>query len=157
MSYEDMSLFEHTPRTYKYFDEANAVFKFGTSLSYTSFATALISSNESAATISVTNEGSVPGASVIFAMAQYRGDAPPTFAPLPKQLLVAFDKTPTLNPGESWRMTLPFDELSFVDSFGARFKVKGTYDISIDAASSQKPTVCTIEIPETRMVFQAPA
>ncbi|WP_404332241.1 glycoside hydrolase family 3 C-terminal domain-containing protein [Mesobacillus maritimus] len=136
---------------YKYYETAAAEglinyeetvqYPFGHGLSYTTFTQEMgpVSENEGILTfdVSVTNTGSVAGKEVV----EVFYNPPYTNGGIEKASanLVAFDKTKTLEPGESQTLTVTFnvEEMASYDSKGAKAYVleAGDYRISINSNS----------------------
>lgn len=129
--------------TYAGYEEV-VQFPFGYGLSYTTFSQEIVSSDvkleahgENTITVKVTNTGSVAGKDVVqlYLEAPYGQD--PALGiknvglEVPKVVLIGFDKTKVLEPGESETLTISFstDDLTTYDEFGQGAYVleKGDY------------------------------
>ncbi len=150
---------------YRYFDTfcpEKILYPFGYGLSYTTFRMDPISSHREAdatvLNIRITNTGSVAGKEV----AQIYCAGPEGLLSRPKKVLVAFEKTKTLLPGEYQDLTLSvrdYDCASFDDSgctghSNAFVMEKGIYRLIAGNSSAADTVAAEFEIPETRNLCQ---
>ncbi len=120
---------------YRYFDSARkpVAFPFGHGLSYTKFEYSDLSVTDKGAEFTLTNVGEVGGAEV---SQMYIRDLTPVIFKADKELK-GFAKT-YLAPGESKRISLPFDERTFAFfnvKDGDWYSSSGKYEILIGASS----------------------
>ncbi len=131
---------------YRYFDTAGVKpqYPFGFGLSYTTFAYSNLQIDDTSVTCTITNSGAVSGAEVC----QLYVSALDSKVFRPKKELKGFVKI-FLQPGESKRVTMTFDEKAF-----AYFNVvdndwrveEGNYRISVGGSSSNLPLTGTLRI-----------
>lgn len=117
---------------YRYYDKADKAvrFPFGHGLGYTAFAYSDLEIEGDAASVTVANAGSVPGAEV----AQLYIAPPGGGLHRPEQELKGFARV-ELAPGESRRVRFPLDSRSFAVWQGGWKVPDGTYEIRVGASS----------------------
>lgn len=144
---------------YRYFEtfaRDKVRFPFGFGLSYTTFGMAAeFTSGEDSvsANVTVTNTGSVPGREVV----QIYCEAPQGRLGKPARVLCGFDKTWTIKPGESERLTIdiPVESLASYDDSGATghrccwILEGGTYRFYVGADVRSARECFALDIPET--------
>jgi len=100
---------------YRYYDTANmqVQFPFGFGLSYTTFEYSDLSVDKNGATFTIKNTGNRAGAEVVQMYVHRHGNNENRrLLPRPERELKGFDKV-FLAPGESKKVTIPFDEYTF--------------------------------------------
>ena len=143
---------------YRYFDtfEKSAAWFFGDGISYTDFelrSENLIRNKKGIALdVTVTNTGAVPGKKAV----QLYASAPSGKLEKPRHVLVAFDKTRLLAPGESQTLSLTADNLamaSFDEETASWQMEKGIYKISAGKLSDLQE-VGRFALPENRVLLE---
>ncbi len=147
---------------YRYFDTFGVAprFPFGFGLSYTTFAirAAAPSARGSRVRLSATvrNTGAVAGAQVVQAYVS----APDGALEKPYQDLVAYARTPVLDPGASAKVDLSFDLADFAsyDEKAAAFVLeKGDYVVRVGAHSRATRVAGVLRLPKTARTEQVRA
>ena len=129
---------------YRYYDTANLAvrYPFGHGLSYTSFEYSALEVDESGASFTITNTGSVAGSEV----AQMYISKKDSGVYRPKKELKGFSKL-HLEAGESKRVHIAFDEYTFryFDSTKNQWQVEGgEYLVTISASATDERLTATI-------------
>lgn len=133
---------------YRYFDSVNKtpLFPFGYGISYTSFllsnARVTVDGEQVRATIDVANTGKYSGKEVV----QLYVSIPAGKLDEPYQVLVGFEKTDLLAPGESQSLTVKFsmrDIAPYDEEMASYILEKGDYILRI-GNSSRSTTVCAV-------------
>ena len=146
---------------YRYFDTFGIAprFPFGFGLSYTTFAVKVgaVSARGSRirASATVRNTGAVPGAEVV----QCYLSAPDGKLEKPYQDLVAYARTPVLEPGASCKVDLSFDLPRFAsyDEAAEAFVLeKGDYIVRVGTSSRATHVAGLLRLPKTVAVEKAP-
>ena len=146
---------------YRYFDTFGVEprFPFGFGLSYTSFSvrpgTPSAKGSRIRLSATVRNTGSVPGAEVV----QTYVSAPDGRLEKPYQDLVAYARTPILEPGASCRVDLSFDLARFAsydERAGAFVLEKGDYIVRVGTHSRATRVAGVLRLPKTVETEKAP-
>ena len=150
---------------YRYFNTfapEKILYPFGFGLSYTSFDMETVNvcraEDSTAVTVRVTNTGNFAGKEVV----QIYCAAPVGKLPKAKKVLVAYDKTNTLSPGESQELALTvrdYDCASYDDSGITGFKdafvlEPGKYDLIVGNSSAAETVGASFEISECKNLCQ---
>ena len=149
---------------YRYFDtfHKDVLYPFGFGLSYTTFEMETVDASRkgdvTTLQIRVTNTGSIPGKEVV----QVYCNPPAGKLDKPSKVLVAFDKTKPLAPGESETLSLrvkDYDCASYDDCGDTSFKDAfvlevGTYKLLVGNCGRAEAVAFSFEIEKTKKLVQ---
>ena len=142
---------------YRYFDtfEKEVVFPFGHGLSYTSFDIEALSTKIDKTVLKlefkVTNTGAYKGKETV----QCYLSAPDGELSQPLKVLCAFEKTDTLSPAESCKLTMDIDLCDFAsycENKASYILEGGKYAFFLGNSSKDNKCVCTVEFAHTVVV-----
>ena len=158
-NWEDTEYREGIYVGYRYFDTVNkkALFPFGYGLSYTTFnmepKEIVVKEDVVSISVEVNNTGNFCGKEVVQAYVSFPEDE----LNQPYQVLVGFEKTKEIQPGEKDIVNITFslkDFASYSSSKEAYVLEKGNYIVRIGKSSVDTNVVCILSLEETVIIRQ---